>query len=90
MILSDFHSKDAHTIDSWTANNESPRTDTERMTVVMLSEQLRSLRRPYISRRWDRLTGMNLYDRPPGLRSVTFSLPWWHGGYKGNGRLPCP
>ncbi len=91
MALSNLHSKDAHTIDSWIANNESPRTDTERMTVAMLSEQLHGLRRPsYISRRWHHLTGTNLYDRPPGLHSVTFSLPWWDDGYKRNGRLPRP
>ena len=39
-----FETQDAHPIiDSWTTDNESPRTDTKRMTVAMLSERLHNL-----------------------------------------------
>ena len=40
MILSDVQTQDADPIDSWTTNTESPRSDTKRMTVAMLSERL--------------------------------------------------
>jgi hypothetical protein len=43
MVLSGIHGQCCRTIDLWATNNESSRTDTEGMTVAMLSERLRSL-----------------------------------------------
>ncbi len=75
MMPSDFYSIRACTKDSLPANDQSPRTDAEHMTVAMLSEQLKSLGEPSnISRRWHRLAGTNDYDSHSGLRSVTFPL----------------
>ena len=59
MIISDFCNEGTHKIDTCTANNESPRSDTERVKVAMLSERLHSLGTPYIYRQWHRLTGTN-------------------------------
>ena len=61
MILYDDQTQDVRPIDSWTTNNESPRTDTKRMTVAMLSERLHSLCRSCFIPGWwhGSLAGIN-------------------------------
>ena len=67
--------KPARTKDSLPADDQSPITDTGKMRVAMLSEQLKKLGElPYISWRWHFSAETNHYDRPSSLRSVTFPI----------------
>ena len=58
-VLASFpsHGQGGCTIDSWAPNNASPRTNTERMTVAMLSEQLHIIDPP---------APVSLLSHPPG------------------------
>jgi hypothetical protein len=81
IMLSDFYSEHAVTIDSLPGGDKSPGIDATRtgMRVAMLSGQLNGFGEPYICLQFQvtslTLAGMVHFDRLHDLSSVTFPLP---------------